>query len=159
MKKSEINFKCVLPTIGVRRYITSFFDIVPNLTWNFAICEKGNVRFIDSLVDFNDSPVPFMKWQDVIEILKTYEADSKRKFNIKLREEVLVTDDFSGKWELCEFSRIDSEENKFIAIGLGCGDNLIRYKNNKDLIGTTTVPEGWWEVENGEPVWRRKGML
>lgn len=26
----------------------------------------------------------------------------------------------------------------------------------KSIMGETTTPDGWWEVESGQPVWRRK---
>ena len=32
----------------------------------------------------------------------------------------------------------------------------LNFKSNEHLHGETTTPDGWGEVENGKPVWRRK---
>ena len=68
----------------------------------------------------------------------TNKASSQTPFDIKLREEVLVSD--VSIWELCDFAQYHS-----LVIGYGYGHKLIKYKATKNMAQPT--PAGWWEEQ------------
>lgn len=169
MKKSELSFKCVLGSekrnkqmydaiirAGIKNHIREE-DFVKTAmclriddTWSNEVSPTYASKITEA---YEDSTIPEVTFEDALEMLKSIEPDAP-EFDIKLREEVLVSDIDSDIWELCEFARVHTD--CFMMIGYGYGQKMIRYADNEHLHGTTYMPSGWWESENGKPVWRTK---
>lgn len=170
MKKSELSFKCVLPTPSSISKITDLLEkkgigeksIIAHAK---TTAGKNAVFASISLKDgftvglcsrahyFCSWSEPLMSYEEALKLIESVEPDAP-EFDIKLREEVLVSDVDSDIWELCEFARVHTD--CFMMIGYGYGQKMIRYEGNERFHGTTDMPNGWWECENGKPVWMTK---
>lgn len=160
MKKSELKFKCVVPNknAGIRiRLALKSIGLIKNAEddythYQFFAYDRGIVATTNAEC-FCLLQEPLMSYEDAIKLIESVEPDVP-KFDIKLREEVLVSDVYSDIWELCDFARVNTD--CFVVIGYGYGHKLIKYEGNEEYHGTTNTPAGWWECENGNPVWRTK---
>lgn len=103
--------------------------------------------------NFDNDPEPEVTFDRALELLAQVETPAPI-FDIKLRDEVLCRDTPAGTWEIKHFARV-GELKDFRTFGTYYGQ-MLPYKGNEHLHGQTTTPDGWWEVENGKPVWRRK---
>jgi hypothetical protein len=169
MKKSELRFKCVLGSekrnkqmydaimqAGIKNHIKEE-DFVKTAmclriddTWNNEVSPTYAGKITKS---YEDSTIPEVTFETALEMLASIEPDAP-EFDIKLREEVLVSDVDSDIWELCEFARVHTD--CFMMIGYGYGQKMIRYAGNERFHGTADTPDGWLECENSKPVRRTK---
>ena len=102
---------------------------------------------------FDEKELPEVTFDHALELLAQVEAPAPT-FDIKLRDEVLCRRDISETWEFRQFTR--TADTHFRAVSCGLWKQMLPFKGNEHLHGKTTTPDGWWEVENGKPVWRRK---
>lgn len=155
MKKSELSFKCVIESLEIESNLKRLLGLNGEKTDGncFARYYDGCLETVASAKAFSVWPEPIMNSRDAIQLIESIEPDAP-EFDIKLREEVLVSDVDSDIWELCDFARVHTD--CFMMIGYGYGQKLIKYKGNEKYHGTTDIPPGWWECENGKPVWKTK---
>jgi len=167
MKKEELNFKVLTPTVERARAvlkalsdagITLKTPMPPSLIRAIRVMNSELIAWLDpfndgSSTNFDASLAPEVTFAQALELLKRVETAAP-KFDIKLRDEVLVSDVDSDIWELCEFARVHTD--CFMMIGYGYGQKMIKYAGNERLHGTNDTPDGWWECCEGKPVWRSK---
>ena len=160
MKKSELSFKCVLPNKDAAEQIRIALKksgLINNAKDDYLHCSffaYNRSIIVSTNADiFCSWPDPLMNYEDAIKLIESIEPDAP-KFDIKLRDEVLVSDVYSDIWELCDFARVNTD--CFMVIGYGYGHKLIKYEGNEKYHGTKDAPDGWWECESGKPVWRTK---
>lgn len=165
MKKEELNFKVLTPTEGRAAFILRALDEIgitrvrriPYDVIKAVRVMKGEVvvwtKPFDSLNGFDASLAPEVTLEQALELLKRVEPAAP-EFDIRLRDEVLVSDVDSDIWELCEFARVHTD--CFMMIGYGYGQKMVKYAGNEHLHGTANAPDGWWECCEGKPVWRSK---
>lgn len=169
MKKSELSFKCMLGSparnkkmydaiilAGIKNYIREE-DFVKSAiclridnTWGNEVSPTYAAKITEA---YEEAPIPEVTFEAALEMLASVEPDAP-EFDIKLRDEVLVSDVDSDIWELCEFARVHTD--CFMMIGYGYGQKMIKYAENEHFHGTTDMPDGWWECENSKPVWKTK---
>ena len=164
MKKEQLNFKVLTPTEGRAAFILRALDEIgitrarriPYDVIKAVRVMNGEVilwaRPFEGFSGFDASLAPEVTLEQALELVKRVEPE--REFDIKLRDEVLVSDVDSDIWELCEFARVHTD--CFMMIGYGHGQKMIKYAGNEHLHGTTDTPDGWWECREGKPVWRSK---
>lgn len=164
MKPTDLNFKVLTPTPEraskllaalTRAGVDYSTQLRPEIAqamslfkgrFGFWVCPFGNNGF-------DNEPLPEVTFTEALELLAQVEAPTPT-FDIKLRDEVLCRDTPAGTWEIKHFART-GELKEFRTFGTYYGQ-MVKYKGNEHLHGTGTTPDGWWEVENGKPVWRRK---
>lgn len=168
MKKSELSFKCVLGSetrnkrmydaivqAGIKNYIREE-DFVKTAmclrvddTWNNEVSPTYASKITES---YEDSTIPEVTFETALEMLASIEPDAP-KFDIKPFARVLIRD-VNGEWSADFFNTIygDSEFD-FVACQ---AKQMIKYEGNEHHHGTKDTPAGWWECENGKPVWRTK---
>lgn len=76
------------------------------------------------------------------------------KFEFKPFDQILRQNKHSETWKIGFYSHI--EPNNFIGLNGATVMRMLPYKGNEHLLNTKGRPDGWWEVENGKPVWRAK---
>ena len=157
MKKSELSFK--VATCSDDRRITMFrafkdknIDFAPHDKM-FIYCTGTFASGGNDGEEYDKSVLPEMTFIEAMNAIESIEPDAP-EFDMKLREEVLVSDVDSDIWELCDFARVHTD--CFMMIGYGYGQKLIKYEGNEKYHGTTDTPPGWWECENGNPVWKTR---
>lgn len=164
MKLTDLNFKVLTPSAErarklldalTRAQIDYSAQRVPEIVKAIAI-SKGYVYHwthpFSNDIGFEEEPLPEVTFAEALEFLAQVEAPTPT-FDIKLRDEVLCRGSSSYEWNFKIFARIT--ECYFSTTG-HVYEQLIPFKGNEHLHGQTTTPDGWWEVENGKPVWRRK---
>lgn len=171
MKKSELSFKCVLPTPQHAELILDKIKVIgiyndkivqrkikeSGKTAVFmSICNRMGFAFgLSSVASFFCSwAEPLMSYEDALKLIESVEPDAP-EFDIKMRDEVLVR--HSGRhqfWQLADFAAYRYKQ--FSVKGGNVYATLIKYEGNEHFHGTTDMPDGWWECENGTPVWRTK---
>lgn len=169
MKKSELSFKCVLPTPQHAKLIldkikaTGIYNdkIVQRKIKEsgktaafMSICTRmGFVFGLSSVASiFCNWTEPLMSYEDALKRIESVEPDVPG-FDIKMRDEVLVRHFGYLFWQLADFA---TYRKHFIVKGGNIYATLIKYEGNEHFHGTTDMPDGWWECENGKPVWRTK---
>lgn len=68
-------------------------------------------------------------------------------------DKVLVRDKWDDKWQIDLYSHFDEECKQHITMCYGDGvkgNNILSYKGNEHLVGTTDEPEEELELEEGE---------
>lgn len=160
MKLTDLNFKVLTPTPErVRKLLAALtkagIRYAEYATESTAIAiEEGLFNFWRSsdVTCFDKDPMPEVTFAQALELLAQVEAPTST-FDIKLEDRVLVRDDNQYPWKYRIYTRVGKKA--FHTIG-EIWYKLIPFKGNEHLHGETTTPDGWWEVENGQPVWRRK---
>lgn len=161
MKPADLNFKTLTPT---PERASKLLAALTRANIRYANCaiepaaiaiEKGHFSFWYScnLDGFDNDPMPEVTFIHALKLLDQVEAPTST-FDIKLRDEVLCRDTPAGTWEIKHFARV-GELRDFKTFGTYYGQ-MVKYAGNEHLHGQTTTPDGWWEVEDGQPVWRRK---
>lgn len=161
MKKSELSFKCVTATEG---RTTAIVNALLNKGQNccdmseikdafFVYATNGRIEIGKSSTGFYMcDDVPEVSLPEALKLIESIEPDAP-EFDIKPFDRILLRD-ISGEWSADFYNKIygDSEFN-FVACQ---AEQMIKYDGNEHLHGTTDTPAGWWECENGKPVWRTK---
>jgi hypothetical protein len=161
MKLTDLNFKILTPTPERARKLLAALTKAGIRYAKYATeptaitIKKGHFGFWRSLnvEGFDKDPMPEVTFAHALELLAQVEAPTPT-FDIKLRDEVLCRRDISETWEFRQFTR--TADTHFRAVSCGLWQQMVKYKGNEHLHGTTDTPDGWWEVESGQPVWRRK---
>jgi hypothetical protein len=162
MKPTDLNFKVLTPTPEraqkllealTRANIRYSTHLKPEAALAMSLC-RGHFSFWRSSVvsAFDKEPMPEVTFAHALKLLAQVEAPTPT-FDIKLRDEVLCRHNPIFEWDFKIFTRVT--EDYFSTTG-HVYEQLIPYKGNEHLHGKTTTPDGWWEVESGQPVWRRK---
>lgn len=160
MKLTDLNFKVLTPTPErARKLLTALTKAgIPYAEYatepTAVSIEKGLFHFWRSSdVDgFDKDSLPEVTFIHALKLLAQVEA-SDPTFDIKLEDRVLTRDDNQHPWEYGIYTRVGKVA--FHTTG-EVWYKLIPFKGNEHLHGQTTTPDGWWEVESGQPVWRRK---
>lgn len=161
MKPTDLNFKVLTPTPERARKLLAALARVNIRYAKYATepaavaVEKGHFSFWHPRVvsTFDNDPLPELTFTEALELLAQVEAPTPT-FDIKLRDEVLCRDGSEGTWEIKVFARL-TDLHLFMTYD-SFYRQLIPFKGNEHLHGKTTMPDGWWEVEDGQPVWRRE---
>jgi hypothetical protein len=156
MKKSELIFKCVVPSIAALNLIAikvghSRYDSdLPFFVFNGA--HKASSATANSET-FCVWPEPIMSYEEALKLIESIEPDAP-EFDIKPFERILARGANGSEW-LARLYEAKGTCN-FIETG-GCFCNqLIKYDGNEHLHRTANPAAGWWECENGKPIWRTK---
>lgn len=162
MKKSELKFKCVVPNknAGIRiRLALKSIGLIKNAEddythYQFFAYDRGIVATTNAEC-FCLLQEPLMSHEDAIKLIESVEPDAP-DFDIKPFDRVLARDRNHTNWYAKHFSQTIPKDSRFLEIG-GCYCNqIIKYEGNEQYHGTQDIPAGWWECENGKPVWRTK---
>lgn len=162
MKPTDLNFKVLTPTPERARKLLAALTragvsysthLKPETALAMSLC-KGRFSFWQpSIISaFDIDLLPEVTFAHALELLAQVEAPTPT-FDIKLRDEVLCRDNSSCEWNFKIFTHVT--ECYFNTTG-HVYEQLIPFKGNEHLHGETTTPDGWWGVESGQPVWRRK---
>ena len=164
MKKEELNFKVLTPTVERSERLKQALqkvgiDVVPDPEIINAVEIKNGCFLYWSDVtraykSFDDCPTPEVTFAEALELLKRVEPVAP-EFDIKLRDEVLVRD--HGRiWSIAHFAMVQKAIHGMVIFGGNCYQQAIPYTGNEKFLGTTDTPDGWWECAEGKPVWRSK---
>ena len=178
MKKSELSFKCMLGSparnkkmydaiiqAGIKNRISEE-DFVKS-----AMCLRIDKRWgNDELLfiyaakiteEYEEAPIPEVTFEAALEMLASVEPDAP-EFDIKPFDRVLWKrkptnkDNNDTVWHL-DFYADRINMYNFACIGNGNADCIVPYtEKNAELNNGFAYPAGWWECENGKPVWRTK---
>jgi hypothetical protein len=169
MKKSELSFKCVLGSparnkkmydaimrAGIKNHIREE-DFVKTAmclriddTWNNEVSPTYAGKITES---YESAPIPEVSFETALKMLESVEPDAP-EFDIKPFDRILARGANGSEW-LARLYEANGSCN-FIETG-GCFCNqLIKYDGNEHLHRTVNPAAGWWECENGNPVWRTK---
>ena len=174
MKKSELSFKCVLPTpqhakliLDKIKAIGIYNDgIVPSRIKEsgetaafMSICNRMGFAFgLSSVASFFCNwTEPLMSYEEALNLIESIEPDAP-EFDIKPFDKIICRVDSNSIWSADFYNFADPKISVFYVVGWHDGDirQVLKAESNKHLIGTTATPAGWWECENGKPVWRMK---
>lgn len=160
MKKSELSFKCVVPNKNAGmciRLALKNIGLIKNAEddyahYQFFAYDRGIIATTNADV-FCLWSEPLMSYDDALKLIESIEPDAP-EFDIKPFDRILVRGANGSKW----LARLYESKDSFHFIETsGCFCNqLIKYDGNEHLHRTTNPAAGWWECENGKPVWRTK---
>jgi hypothetical protein len=162
MKLTDLNFRILTPTPErackllaalTRAGVSYSTHLKPETAQAMSLC-NGHFSFwrFPGVDGFDNDPLPELTFTEALELLAQVEAPTPT-FDIKLRDEVLCRHSPIFEWNFKIFTRVT--EDYFSTTG-HVYEQLIPFKGNEHLHGETTTPDGWWEVESGQPVWRCK---
>lgn len=168
MKKSELCFKCVLGSktrnkqmydalikAGLRNSINDqdFISTAMCLWVDDQWFDEVSPTYSNIISDsYENNPSPEITFSEALKLLGEAEPDAP-EFDIKPFDRVLLRD-MNGEWSADFYNKIYSAcEFDFVACQ---ADHMIKYEGNEQYHGTKDTPAGWWECENGKPVWRTK---
>lgn len=97
--------------------------------------------------------LPEVTYQQALDLISQVKLPEK-VFDIKPLELVIGCEGLSAKWKVHRFIRIDPTcEYPFIVDQTGFR-LIAKYEGNEDVAMTYAPAKGgWWEFENGKPVW------
>ena len=169
MKKSELSFKCVLPIPSSISKITDLLDkkgigeksIIAhakttagkNAVFASISLKDGFTVGLCSRADYFCSwPEPLVSYGEAMKLIESVEPGAP-EFDIKPFDRVLIKD-MENQWSADLFNKLcDDDEFDLVACQ---STKMIKYEGNERFHGATDMPNGWWECENGKPVWRTK---
>lgn len=178
MKKSELSFKCVLPTPKHANTITERLEAIG--VYNVEVVKSRLVEsgktakflsldnkmgFVFGLSDtasyFCNWPEPLMSYEDALKLIESIEPDAP-EFDIKTFDKVL----WKQKPKIKSYNdttwHVDFYAGRINVDGFACIGNtnadclLFCNADTLELNNSFDYPAGWWECENGKPVWRTK---
>ena len=178
MKKSEINFKCVLGSearnkqmydaltkAGLRNLLTNDSEFI-----NTAMCLWVDDRWLGEVApryshiiseNYENNPSPEITFHKALEVLASIEPDAP-EFDIKPFDKVLwkqrpkIKSYNDTTWHV-DFYAGRINVDSFACIGNTSADCLLLYNaDTLELNNSFDYPAGWWECENGKTVWRTK---
>lgn len=156
MKKSELSFKCVVPDKEAADKLCDILGVSSQQEPYALMRYNGKESFAQWGVlsaIFCAWPEPLMSYEDALKLIESVEPDAP-KFDIKPFDRILARGANGSEWlaRLYESKGIRS----FMETG-GCFCNqIIKYDGNEHLHRTVNPAAGWWECENGKPVWKTK---
>lgn len=158
MKKSELSFKCVIESLEIESNLKRLLGLNGEKTDGncFARYYDGYLETVASAKAFSVWPEPIMNSRDAIQLIESIEPDAP-EFDIKPFDKVICRcKEKNARWN-CDFFNF-MERNIIYVVGFhtGTGMQVIKADGNEHLIGTVDTPPGWWECENGKPVWKTK---
>ena len=155
MKKSELSFKVAALTDDRR---LAMFHAMSASRVEFAVheksfiyCHKGLVSAGSCVGEFDKNELPEMSLAEAIKLIESIEPDAP-EFDIKPFDRVLMRN-LDKVWSADFFNLLSGDEIDFVSCQ---AKECIKYDGNEKYHGTTYMPPGWWECENGKPVWRTK---
>lgn len=178
MKKSELSFKCVLPTPQHAKLILDKIKAIgiyndgivqarikeSGKTAAFmSICNRMRFTFgLSSVASFFCNwTEPLMSYEEALNLIESIEPDAP-EFDIKPFDKVLWKQNPKIKsyndttWHL-DFYADRINIDSFACIGNTSADCLLLCNaDTLELNNSFDYPAGWWECENGKPVWRMK---
>lgn len=171
MKKSELRFKTLT---GCRRRNMAIFNEFKRL--GIAV-DDDYARFINGAlaIEFCDNSLvwcaaisdgylastkPELTFDDVMQLIESIEPDAP-EFDIKPFERVLCrqkqkTSNHNDTIWCLDFYADRLNMDNFKCISNPNAQCMIKYDGNSKFSGEFDYPAGWWECENGNPVWRTK---
>lgn len=177
MKKSELNFKCVLrnPCYAkelidkLRQKQISDESIIQHRLKadgkNAIFLSVDNVNGFRFGLSSNPEyfcawPEPLISYEDALKLIESVEPAAP-EFDIKPFDKVLVNNLMNGEtkdWCCDLFSHIPAAKTRSKVFAcIGCNPaRIVKYEGNEHLIGARELPPGWWECKSGEPVWKTK---
>ncbi|MDD3289217.1 MAG: hypothetical protein PHX43_09510 [Alphaproteobacteria bacterium] len=171
MKKSELCFKCVLGSktrnkqmydalikAGLRNSINDqdFISTAMCLWVDDQWFDEVSPTYSNIISDsYENNPSPEITFSEALKLLGEAEPDAP-EFDIKPFDKILCRVNENARW--CADFYNFMEMNVFYVVGWhdGKGMQMIKSDGNMQLLGTRVTPAGWWECENGKPVWRTK---
>jgi hypothetical protein len=157
MKKSELSFKCVVPN---SREENNLFRALKKIGagdsdhgagWCFVKLDKYGISAGRDESDFCNWPEPLMSYEAALKLIESVEPDAP-EFDIKLLQPVLIRNGGANSfWNLAFFAAVKSNG---IFTNDGYCREMIKLTGNESFMLEKTTPNGWWECENGKPVWR-----
>jgi len=154
MKKSELNFKCVVPGNDVSSSICRMLGVKSiYVTGSFIQCKNGSYAASSKADVFCSWPEPPMNYEDALKLIESIEPDAP-EFDIKTFDKILTRNESRGIWYARFFER--AAKSTFAETGACFFNQIMKYERNEQYHGTTDTPTCWWECENGKPVWRTK---
>jgi hypothetical protein len=162
MKKSELNFKCVVPVKNVSSSICRMLGIKStHVAGSFVQCKNGSYAASSKADVFCSWPEPLMSYEDAIKLIESIEPDAP-EFDIKPFDKVL----WKQKPKIKSYNdttwHVDFYAGRINVDGFACIGNtnadclLFCNADTLELNNSFDYPAGWWECENGKPVWRTK---
>jgi hypothetical protein len=168
MKKSELKFKCVVPNknAGIRiRLALKSIGLIKNaeddythyqfFAYNRGIVATKNAECFCLLEE------PLMSYEDALKLIESIESDAP-EFDIKPFDKVLwkqrpkIKSYNDTTWHVDFYAGRINVDN-FACIGNASADCLLFCNaDTLELNNSFDYPAGWWECENGKPVWRTK---
>lgn len=161
MKKSELSFKCVVPNNKEENNLISalcnagLLDRCFGAGWCFLMYNAQGLSANRDEKQFCSWSEPLMSYDEALKLIESVEPDAP-EFDIKPFDKVIVRVNESATWNCDFFNQIGKKV--LYVMGWHNGDILqaVKKKGNESLIGTKDTPAGWWECENGKPVWRTR---
>lgn len=162
MKKSELSFKCVIQSLEIESSLKQILGVNNEKPDGncFARYQDGYLETVASVKTFCAWPEPIMSYEEALKLIASIEPEAP-EFDIKPLQPVLrkkYTQNVGHNdttWELDLYANKINMFN-FSCIGERHADCIISYPENRTLCGEFDYPAGWWECENGKPVWRTK---
>ena len=162
MKKSELNFKCVVLGKEVSSSICRMLGIKSiHKISSFIQCKNGSCATSSKADVFCSWPEPPMSHEDAIKLVESIEPDAQ-EFDIKPFDKVLwkqkpkIKSYNDTTWHV-DFYAGRINVDSFACIGNTSADCLLLCNaDTLELNNSFDYPAGWWECENGKPVWRTK---
>ena len=167
MKKEELNFKVLTPTVGrARAMLQALADIWVTLKnpLSYSLIKAIRVTngelfgwtdpfFDGSPTNFDACLTPEVTFAEALELLKKVEPE--REFNIKPFDRILRwSARGNGPWKIGLFSHPGVME--FEGLNSTSMDRVVLFEGNEHLRGKSEMPDGWWECREGKPVWRSR---
>jgi len=169
MKKSELSFKCVLGSekrnkrmydaivhAGIKNsireedFVKTAMCLRIDDTWNNEVSPTYASKITES---YESASIPEVSFQTAIEMLKSIEPDAP-EFDIKLCDNVLIRSGGDKSfWNLARFAAFNKDG---LFTDHGWTKTLLPLKGNESFLLEKENPAGWWECENGKPVWKTK---
>lgn len=159
MKLADLMFKCVAPSVEAETKIKNLLGIDTIGIGNaFICCVRGDYSSTSSSQYFCSWTEPLMSYEQALDLIAQVEKpEPVPEFDIKPFDRVICRcKEKNARWN-CDFFNF-MERNIIYVVGFhtGTGMQVIKADGNEHLIGTADTPPGWWECENGKPVWRTK---
>lgn len=163
------SFKCAGMTLErVRKMREALKVRVPRLQ-SFLACADVHAAFVYFRSDDNsfgfdpslmadifiESPFLEMTFGQAMEMILSVPIPKPTPaFTFKPFDKVLRRHSRTDTWSLGFFSHAGPDA--FVGLNNAKLTCMVPYEGNESLLNTTKQPDGWWEVREGEPVWRFK---
>jgi hypothetical protein len=151
MKKSELNFKCVVPDEKVFERIEKLLGVEYGYS-PYVACVNGKfwrTTFPD--VFCNEHQVPMVTWEEAIDLINSVSVDDTKIFDIKPFDKILYKTD-NGVWRINFFECL-LPPSSFGLLDIEC-KSIIEYKNNERIhLSNIFTPSYCWVLFDGKPCW------
>lgn len=167
MKKSELSFKCILGStkrnkqmydaiilariknsIREEDFVKSAMCIRIDDTWSNEVSPTYSSTITES---YEDAAIPEVTFEAALEMLSSIEPDAQ-EFDIKFSEKCLGKNNTEDSWKVVSFGAIGNQAFRTLENG---SINMVTPLTRDVFLNLNDI-DGWWECENGKPVWRTK---